>query len=43
MKKNHWLTRLALLLLVSYTLLVVGVICAGLLLFILFCQYVWFR
>ena len=24
-------------------LLVVGVICAGLVLFILFCQYVWFR
>ena len=24
-------------------LVVVGVICAGLVLFILFCQYVWFR
>ena len=24
-------------------LLVVGVICAGLVLFVLFCQYVWFR
>ena len=29
MKKNHWLARLAGLLLVSYTLLVVGVMAAG--------------
>ena len=29
MKKNHWLARLAGLMLVSYTLLVVGVMAAG--------------